>query len=71
VVAAGAGLGVDPAPAIPPAADPWQVFAVAVLSLHRRRDFPSLDYVQCTCGRLDGECQYRGIARRVGILPDP
>lgn len=66
-VAAGAGPGVGPAPAIPPGADPWQVFAVAVLALHRRLKFPALDRVMCSCGRLDNECPIAGLAERCGL----
>jgi hypothetical protein len=70
VVAAGAGPGVGPAPAIPPA-NAWQAFGVFILAHHRMLRFPALSRVMCSCGVLDGECPTRGMARQLGILPDP
>jgi hypothetical protein len=71
-VAAGAGTpDPGPAPAIPAAANAWQAFGVFILSQHRILRFPALNRAMCSHGVQEHECQIRGMARQLGILPDP
>jgi hypothetical protein len=51
-----------------PGAAQFREFTEAVLAQHRRRDFPALNRVMCSCGLLEHECPVRGIARRLGLL---
>lgn len=72
-MAAGAGTpDLGPAPALPPAPpNAWQAFGVFILSQHRILRFPAVNRAMCSHGVLEDECQIRGMARQLGILPDP